>query len=150
MLLAFALIGSSAVLVAQEAMSEEQFAAESLRYRTALHYDPLLDAPLDSLVKLYVGADRSDELVGLYRTHVEQYPADAGAKTVLIRVLRRVDREGADEAVNTIVPQHPEFAPLQFVLFRFLEERGDPRAIEALSRAIDLETNPGDDRALTA
>ena len=142
LLLAFALIGSGAGLAAQEAMSEEQFAAESLRYRTALHYDPLLDAPLDSLVKLYVGADRSDELVGLYRTHVEQYPADAGAKTVLIRVLRRVDREGADEAVNTIVPQHPEFAPLQFVLFRFLEERGDPRAIEALSRAIDLETNP--------
>lgn len=142
LILALALISSASVLVAQEAISEEQFAAESLRYRTALHYDPLLDAPLESLVKLYVGSARSDELVALYRTHIEQYPEDAGAKTVLIRVLRRVNREAADEAVNTIVPQHPDFAPLQFVLFRYLEERGDPRATEALSRAIDLEKNP--------
>ncbi len=127
---------------AQEAVSEEKFAAESLRHRTALHYDPLLDAPLESLVKLYVGGGRAEELVGLYRTHVEQYPDDAGAKTVLIRVLRRLNHESADEAVNSIVPQHPEFAPLQFVLFRYLEERGDARAPEALSRAIDLETNP--------
>jgi len=127
---------------AEEAVSEERFAAESLRYRTALHYDPLLEAPLESLVKLYIGGSRAEELVGLYRTHVEQYPDDAGAKTVLIRVLRRLNHEAADEAVNSIVPQHPEFAPLQFVFFRYLEERGDARAPEALSRAIDLETNP--------
>jgi len=123
-------------------LSEEQFIAISLRDRTALHYDPLLDAPLDSLVKLYRGAERVDELIGLYKSHVEQFPQDAGAKTVLIRLLRRVDRAGADEMVATAVPLHPDFAPLQFVLFRFLEERGDARATEALSRAIDLETNP--------
>lgn len=141
-------LGLSGALVApvlvraQAPISEEDFTAESLRYRTALHYDPLLDAPLESLVKLYVGAGRADELIALYRTHIEQYPADAGAKTVFIRVLRRVNREGADEAINTVVPQHPDYAPLQFVLFRYLEEKGDPRATEALSRAIDLETNP--------
>lgn len=137
-----ALAGVAPVLTAQEAGAEDRFAAESLRHRTTLHYDPLLDAPLESLVKLYVGADRADELIALYRTHIEQYPEDAGAKTVLIRVLRRVKREEADEAVNAMVPLHPDYAPLQFTLFRFLEERGDPRATEALSRAIDLEKNP--------
>ncbi len=139
-LLVVAFAGSFS-LPAQE-LTEEQFLASSLRDRTALHYDPLLDAPLDSLAKLYRGAERVDELVGLYRSHVEQYPEDAGAKTVLIRLLRRVDRSGADEMIASAVPLHPDFAPLQYVLFRFLEERGDARATEALSRAIDLETNP--------
>lgn len=127
---------------AGEPLNEEVFAEESLRYRTALHYDPLLDGPLDALVKLYVGAERADELIGLYRSHVEQYPEDAGAKTVLVRLLRRIDKSGADEVIASSVPLHPDYAPLQFVLFRFLEERGDPRAAEALSRAIDLEANP--------
>lgn len=123
-------------------LTEEQFLESSLQFRTALHYDPLLDSPLDSLVKLYRSAEREDELIGLYRSHIEQYPDDAGAKTVLIRLLRRVDRGGADELIASAVPLHPEFAPLQYVFFKFLEERGDARAPEALSRAIDLETNP--------
>lgn len=123
-------------------LTEDQFLEISLRDRTALHYDPLLDAPLDSLVKLYRGAERIDELIGLYKSHIEQYPEDAGAKTVLIRLLRKVDRSGADELISSAVPLHPDFAPLQYVLFRFLEERGDARATEVLSRAIDLESNP--------
>lgn len=129
------------LLPAQET-AEERFAETSLRYRTALHYDPLLDAPLEALVKLYVGAERADELLALYRNHIAQYPDDAGAKTVLVRLLRRIDRAGADELVATVVPRHPDYAPLQYVLFRFLNERGDPRATEVLSRAIDLETKP--------
>ena len=128
--------------VTGQELTEEQFVASSLRDRTALHYDPLLDAPLDSLIKLYRGAERVDELIGLYKSHVAQFPEDAGAKTVLIRLLRRIDRAGADEMIAAAIPLHPDFAPLQFVLFRFLEERGDARATEALSRAIDLETNP--------
>lgn len=132
-------VGSTAL--AQDS-AEEQFAATSLRYRTALHYDPLLDAPLDALVKLYVGAGRAEELIALYRNHISQYPDDAGAKAVLVRILRRIDRAGADELIASVVPRHPDYAPLQYILFRFLEERGDPRATEALSRAIDLETQP--------
>lgn len=128
--------------VTGQELTEEQFVASSLRDRTALHYDPLLDAPLDSLIKLYRGAERVDELIGLYKSHVAQFPEDAGAKTVLIRLLRRIDRAGAAEMIAAVIPLHPDFAPLQFVLFRFLEERGDARATEALSRAIDLETNP--------
>lgn len=130
-----------ACAVSAQEGGEEQFLATSLRERTALHYDPLLDSSLDALVALYRGADRVDELIGLYRSHVEQYPEDAGAKTVLIRILRKVDRSGAEELLAASAPLHPDFAPLQYVLFRFLEEKGDPRATEALSRAIDLEPN---------
>lgn len=141
----FLLLAALALLLAPPApaqeTAEERFAEASLRYRTALHYDPLLGPPLEALVKLYVGAERADELLALYRNHIAQYPDDAGAKTVLVRLLRRIDRSGADELIATVVPQHPDYAPLQYVLFRFLEERGDARATEALSRAIDLESN---------
>lgn len=119
----------------------EAFDKRSLEHRTTLHYDPMLDAPLEALVRLYRGADRVDELIGLYRSHIEQYPDDAGAKTALVRILRKVDRAGADELVASAVQLHPDFAPLHYLHFRFLEEKGDDRAIEALSRAIDLETN---------
>lgn len=125
---------------AEEGDAESRFAAESLRFRTALHFDPLLDAPLEGLVKLYRESERIDELIGLYRNHVAQYPEDAGAKTVLVRILRRTDRAGADELLAEAVPKHPEFAPLQYLQFRAYEERGDPRAVEVLSRAIDQET----------
>ena len=132
---------SMPLAIAQDA-DEEKFAEQSLDYRTRLHYDPLLDAPLDALVRLYQSAERVDELIGLYRSHIEQYQDDAGAKVVLIRILRKVDRAGADELIATAVPLHPNSAPLQYMLFRFFEERGDERATEALSQAIDLEPNP--------
>jgi tetratricopeptide (TPR) repeat protein len=124
---------------AQDTEAQARFTAESLRFRTALHYDPLLDAPLEGLVKRYLEAERLDELIALYRGHIAQYPDDAGAKTVLVRILRRTDRTGADELLAEAVPRHPGFAPLHFMLFRTYEERGDPRAVEALAKAIDLE-----------
>lgn len=128
-------------LAAQE-NGEEAFDEASLRHRTALHYDPLLEAPLDSLLTLYRGAGRLDELLGLYRSHIAQFAEDVGAKTVLVRLLRRIDRNGAEELIATAAPQHPDFAPLQYVLHQVLDERGDPRAAEVLSRAIELETDP--------
>lgn len=131
-----------AISASAQDLSEEEFNQLSLKYRTAIHYDPLLQLPIDSLVKLYRDATRVDELIGLYRSHVEQYPDDGGAKIGLIRILRKVDRPGADELIASAVPLHPEFAPLQYLLYRFLSERGDERAAETLSRAIDLEVNP--------
>lgn len=120
-------------------MAAEKFADTSLQYRTALHYDPLLPLPLDSLVRLYSESERIDELIGLYRSHIEKYPDDAGAKTVLIRLLQKLKRPGAGELIATAVPRHPEFAPLQYLLYQFLRGKGDVRAIDALSKAIDLE-----------
>lgn len=136
------LVSLSAVSARAQNLSEEEFTQLSLKYRTAIHYDPLLQQPIDSLVKLYRDAKRVDELIGLYRSHVEQYPDDGGAKTALIRILRKVDRPGADELIASAVPLHPEYAPLQYLLYLFLSERGDERAAETLSRAIDLEVNP--------
>jgi len=135
-------VGVGPAPVAADDSSEEKFESRSLQYRTALHHDPLLDSALESLVDLYREAERVDELIGLYRSHAEQYPDDAGAKTVLIRILRKVDRSGADELIASAAPRHPEFAPLQYLLFRFLEEKGDDRAVDVLSRAIELESNP--------
>ncbi|MDF1657281.1 MAG: PQQ-binding-like beta-propeller repeat protein [Verrucomicrobiales bacterium] len=129
-------------LVAQErTRTAEQFEEASLQYRTALHYDPLLEAPLDGLIRLYREADRIDELVGLYRSHIEQYPDDAGAKSVLIQILNREKREDVGELVTSSVTLHPEFPALNYLQFRFLERKGDERSLDSLSRAIDLEPN---------
>ncbi len=120
---------------------EPSFDELSLKFRTALHYDPLLESALDSLVALYRDSDRVDELIGLYRSHIEQYSDDAGAKSALIRLLGQLNRSGVDELIASAVPLHPEYAPLQYLLFQFLQKKGDSRALESLSRAIDLETN---------
>ncbi|MCB1229097.1 MAG: PQQ-binding-like beta-propeller repeat protein [Verrucomicrobiae bacterium] len=124
-----------------EASAEtESFEKQSLALRTALHYDPSLDSPLKSLVSLYRNADRLEELVGLYRGHISQYPEDAGAKAVLIRILRELNRAEADEMAQSAVQVHPDNALLNFLLYELRARREDPRALESLVRAIDLET----------
>ncbi|MEO0966715.1 MAG: hypothetical protein AAFY08_16670, partial [Planctomycetota bacterium] len=59
----------------------------SLPLRTALHHDPTLASPLERLLELYQQADRLEELVGVYRTHLRGYPRDRSARTVLVRLL---------------------------------------------------------------
>ncbi|MCP5550980.1 MAG: PQQ-binding-like beta-propeller repeat protein [Akkermansiaceae bacterium] len=119
---------------------EPDFEKQSLALRTALHYDPSLDAPLKSLVNLYLRAGREDELIGTYRAHVAQYTDDAGAKAVLIRILRQLNRPEADELIQSATQQHPDNALLQYLLFQQRKRRDDSRALESLSHAIDLET----------
>jgi len=106
-------LAAASSAVAENDGKEAHFKAESLRLRSALHFDPLLDDALDTLVKLYVGAGRSEELVRIYRNHVSEYPGDNGAKTVLARILRRLDRrhnaperalEGERKESNTYDP----------------------------------------------
>ncbi|MEM7697474.1 MAG: hypothetical protein AAF236_03615, partial [Verrucomicrobiota bacterium] len=118
---------------------EVQFSEQSLQYRTALHYDPLLDGPLGPLIKLYGEGERLDELIGLYRAHFEQYPDDAGAKTVLIRILRKEDNAAADKLLAEAIQLHPGYAPLRYLFFQSLESKGDARALEQLAEAIRLE-----------
>ena len=125
-----------------EAAAVSDFEKQSLALRTALHYDPSLDSPLNSLVTLYRNADRMEELVGLYRGHISQYPDDAGAKAVLVRVLRALNRAEADELAQSAVQVHPDNALLNFLLYELRAKREDPRALESLARAIDLETKP--------
>ncbi len=123
--------------------SAESFDKQSLALRTALHYDASLDSPMKSLVALYQNADRVEELIGLYRGHIAQYADDAGAKAVLIRVLRELNRAEADELAQSAVQVHPDNALLHFLLYESRARRDDGRALDSLASAIDLETKAG-------
>lgn len=119
------------------------FDKQSLAVRTALHYDASLETPLKSLIALYRNANRLEELIGLYRGHIAQYPADAGAKAVLIRVLRELGRVEADELVQSAVQQHGDELPLLHLLhYESRSRRKDAHALESLARAVDRETRP--------
>jgi thioredoxin-like negative regulator of GroEL/outer membrane protein assembly factor BamB len=125
------------------AAAASDFDKQSLAVRTALHFDPSLDSPLKSLIALYRNANRLEELVGLYRGHIAQYPADAGAKAVLIRVLRELGRAEADELAQSAVQLHADELPLlHFLHYESRARRKDARALESLARAVDLETRP--------
>ncbi|MEM9282829.1 MAG: PQQ-binding-like beta-propeller repeat protein [Verrucomicrobiota bacterium] len=141
---AFVAFGQVWVVTSQDQVIDtvETFDKRSLQLRTVLHRDPLLRSALDALVGLYRDEERFDELIGLYQSHVEQYPSDAGAKTVLIQLLQKGNRDEVAELIASAVQLHADFAPLQYVLFEYLEQKGDERAVEALSRAIELEVNP--------
>ena len=138
--LGLVLLGSSTAY--PEEGSAGSFDDLSIQYRTALYNDPLLDFALDSLVELYRKADRLGELVGTYQSHIEQYPTDPGAKTVLIQVMQSADRTDFEELLTSSVALHPDYAPLQYLLFLTLDAKGDERAIDVLSLAVDLESRP--------
>ena len=57
--------------------------AETLALRTALYQDPLLESPLQKLLSVYREANRLEELLAMYRTHLARFPKDAGSTTVL-------------------------------------------------------------------
>ncbi|MCB1093492.1 MAG: hypothetical protein KDL87_18285, partial [Verrucomicrobiae bacterium] len=122
------------------APSSGDFDKQSLAVRTALHYDPSLDSPLKSLVTLYRNAGRIEELIGLYRGHITQYPEDAGAKAVMVRLLRELNRGEADELVQTAIQLHPENPLLNYLYYEYRVRHQDEKALDSLARAIDLET----------
>lgn len=121
----------------------EAFDKQSLALRTALHYDPSLEAPLKGLVRLYNKAGRLEDLVGLYRAHVAQYGDDIGAKVVMVRLLKELDRAEASELVQAAARQHPENGELKYLLYQDYKKRGDGRALKTLSEAIDLQQGQG-------
>ncbi len=110
------------------------FEKSSAAYRTALHYDPSLTNPLSQLVNLYRKANRLDELSSIYQAHIAQYPADAGAKAVLVRIFQATQSPQAEVLARQAIAAHPEHAYLHFLHFQVL---GD---VASLSRAIELET----------
>ena len=127
---------------APAADSVAEFEKQSLALRTALHYDPSLDSPLKSLVTLYQNVDRVEELIGVYRGHITQFPDDAGSKAVLIRLLSELNRSEADELAQSAVQVHADDPLLNFLLYEMRARREDPRALDSLARAIDLEQKP--------
>jgi len=91
-----------------DAASNQSLAQRSLPLRRALHKDPTLGAPLERLVQLYREANASDRLVSLYENHLQQWPDDAGARVVLLRVLSQLDRPALLEKAKQAVQRHPE------------------------------------------
>ena len=116
------------------------FEEQSVALRTALHYDPSLGQPLRSLVEHYEKAQRVDELLGLYRAHVSQYPDDPGAQVVLIRLLKHLQRPEAMEMLQSAVQRFPDQAMLQYLQFEWYKKSDDARALATLSKAVELQT----------
>jgi len=119
----------------------DDFDKQSVALRTALHYDPSLGQPLKSLLQLYENADRSEELIGLYRAHVSEYPDDAGARVVLIRLLQMLNRADAGEMIQSGVREHPGEPMLHYLLYESYRKADDQRALATLSKAIELQSN---------
>jgi thioredoxin-like negative regulator of GroEL len=122
--------------------SGEQFDQQSLALRTALFHDPSLDQPLQRLVELYQKAGREEELLGLYRSHLVQYPEDAGSNAVLVRLLLALKRPEASTAAAGAMEAHPDDPLTIYLRHTDLQLQRDPRALEVLSRAVEKETDP--------
>lgn len=147
-----ACLASALLFAAPPALAEEEsgpgekppaagrdLSAQSLPLRTALHHDPTLAAPLDRLLEIYRSAGAVDELLGLYRAHVAQYPDNLSGQTVLVRLLATT---GNPEALPRARDAAARFAGdpyARFLLFEILRKRHDPKALDELDKAIELQ-----------
>lgn len=130
--LALVLIGIGPIYAQQG--DSDSFEKNSIAFRTALHYDASLQTPLNQLVELYREAGRQDELVALYQAHIAQYPADHGAKAVLIQILESLKQATALDLARQALAAHPDQAFLHYLHFHVSGE------LDSLSQAINLET----------
>ena len=131
LLMALALHGLSAV---------EDPASASLPLRAALHEDATLEAPLTQLMEAWRQAQRLPELLALYRAHLGQYPQDSGATIVLLRLLQATRDPAAATAARQAVTDFPDSAYLRWLAFLALNDARDPAALDALAKAVELET----------
>ena len=114
----------------------------SLPLRTALHNDPTLASPLERLVELYRGADRLEELIGVYRTHLQGYPRDRSARIVFVRLLLASGEGEAERELRRAQAALPQDAYLAYLRYQLLHEDDDVRALDYLDQAIQLERRP--------
>jgi outer membrane protein assembly factor BamB len=126
---------------AEEPPATRDLLAETLALRTALHQDPLLEAPLEKLLSVYRQANRLDELLAMYRSHLARYPKDAGSTTVLLRLLAESDDAAAAREARAACDRFPKNAALHFIYYTLLRRHGG-NALDELDRAIDLEQQP--------
>ncbi|RBP45954.1 putative pyrroloquinoline-quinone binding quinoprotein [Roseimicrobium gellanilyticum] len=117
----------------------DSFDKTSIALRTALHYDPAVDVPLQKLVALYRDAGRTEELLSMYGAHVAQFPEDGNAKLVLSRIYGALQDRRAMEFLKSAVAQHPEHALLAWEYGRALLQQHDPKAVDEMARAVSLE-----------
>ena len=97
-----------------------------------------LRAPLRKLAELYRSAGRTEELLGLYETHLAQYPQDAGAALVLARLYSEFKDRRAPEFWKQVVGRFPNDAALYWFNAKFLEEKHDPKSADEMARAVAL------------
>ena len=85
--------------------------------------------------------------MALYRTHVAQYPDDAGSNALLVRLLLELKRPEASAAAQAAVQAHPDHPLTLFLRHLDLEGQRDPRSLDLLSRAAEREIDPARKRA---
>ena len=135
-------IGIAVFLFAAEAPpAMRDLATETLPLRTALHQDPLLESPLQKLLSVYREANRVEELLTIYRSHLARFPKDAGATTVFLRLLAESDDAAAVREAREACDRCPANAGLHYVYYTLLRRHGGG-ALDQLDRAIDLEQQP--------
>ncbi|HBP19450.1 MAG TPA: hypothetical protein DEA08_16885, partial [Planctomycetes bacterium] len=133
------LLGAPAPAWAQE---PDELTQRSLPLRTALHHDPTLESALERLLALYREADRVEELVGVYRSHLSSYPRDLSARTVFVRLLLLSGDREAENELRRAVALFPQQGYLAYLRYQLLEQDNDPRALDLLDKAISLERRP--------
>lgn len=126
-------------MVSLRADSTTDFDKTSLTLRTALHYDPAAQSPLQKLVDHYSAAGRTEELLALYAAHLAQYPEDANAKLVLARLYMLLQDKRAAALLKAAIQQHPDHALLVWQQALYLESQHDAKAVDEMARAVSLE-----------
>ncbi len=120
---------------------------QTLPLRAALHKDPTLDAPLDRLVDAWRTAGRLPELVAIYTEHLATYPDDRNAMVVFLRLELAAGDPGAMTNSAAAVAAHADDAYLWWLRSRALAAARDGGSLDALDKAVTLESAPWRKRA---
>lgn len=120
---------------------------QTLPLRAALHKDPTLDAPLDRLVDAWRTAGRLQDLIAIYTEHLATYPDDRNAMVVYIRLELAAGDPGAMQSSAAAVAAHADDAYLWWLRSRSLSAARDGGSLDALDKAVTLETAPWRKRA---
>lgn len=121
---------------------EKSLVKKSLPFRKALHRAPTMGPPFERLYDLYAGVDRVDELVAMYASHLNSYPEDVNARIVWLRLLVRSGHSSALEEIQSAVKKHSDRPYLHYLEYHVRHKNHDPRAVNALNRAIERAERP--------
>lgn len=122
--------------------TDPSLAEKTLGLREALHRDPGLEAPFQSLVRIYRRAGALDALRALYRDHLDRWPGDMNARIVWLRLLVATGQPEAPARLREALKRHPEAALLHELRHRLALKMDEAGALEALARAIEHADHP--------
>ena len=114
----------------------------SLEFRARLQQYPTQDALFARLLEMYQKAGEVDRLVGMYRQHTTVYPNDEPGRIVYVRLLSSINDPEAANQVRESLRVFPKSGYLHYLLYEHLKEAGDPKAIDALDKAVEFGTDP--------